>query len=67
MEDFDHDSLDLFDDDGDGVNEMCLLFDEESKKGKAEGPPQRTGCCVTILMMGASVISAVVLLGKVMA
>jgi len=25
------DPLDLFDDDGDGVNEMCLLFDEDNK------------------------------------
>lgn len=31
MNDFDQDPLDLLGDDGDGVNEMCLLFDEDKK------------------------------------
>ena len=29
MEDFDEDPLDLLEDDGDGVIEMCLFFDED--------------------------------------
>ena len=31
MSHFDEDPLDLFEDDGDGVNEMCILFDPEDK------------------------------------
>lgn len=55
MEDFDKDPLDLFDDDGDGVNEMCLLFDED-EKGKSSGskPPGNSGCCVVLLAVGVS-------------
>ncbi len=54
MDDFDDDPLDLLDDDGDGVNEMCLLFDEEQKKEKGNGPRHNGGCCVVLLAIGAS-------------
>lgn len=60
----DEDPLDLLGDDGDGVNEMCLLFDEDSKKGVPKGPPQKAGCAVVLLLMGASVISTGVLMSK---
>ena len=56
MDDFDEDPLDFLDDDGDGVNEMCLLFDEEQKKEKGNKPPGNSGCCVVFLAVGASSI-----------
>ncbi len=37
MEDFDGDPLDLLDDDGDGVIEMCLFFDEDEKDKQGGG------------------------------
>ena len=57
----------IFDDGGDGVNEMCLLFDEDSKKGSPKGSSQKPGCGVVLLIMGASVISTGILLGKFLA
>jgi hypothetical protein len=62
--DHDDDPLDLLEDDGDGVNEMCLLFDEDSRKENFKVPIQRTGCGVVLLLMGAGVISAGFILGK---
>ena len=58
MDDFDKDPLDLFDDDGDGVVEMCVLFDEDGKKNKQGGskPPINSGCCVVFLMLSSSLI-----------
>jgi len=45
MVDFGEYPLDLFDDDGDGVNEMCLLFDEDGKnKQTGSKPPSNSGC-----------------------
>jgi hypothetical protein len=59
MEDFDEDPLGLLDDDGDGVNEMCLLFDEDDEKKKSSGrPPSNSGCCVVLLCIGASMLIA---------
>jgi hypothetical protein len=57
MEDFDEDPLDLLEDDGDGVIEMGLFFDDD-KKGNDSGsePPGNSGCCVVILGMGASLL-----------
>ncbi|MDA3971826.1 MAG: hypothetical protein PF442_10795 [Desulfobulbaceae bacterium] len=56
MEDFDQDPLDLFDDDGDGVVEMCVLFDEDGKAKKpGSKPPNNSGCCVVLLALGASI------------
>ncbi len=66
MSDFDEDPLDLFDDDGDGVNEMCLLFDEDSK-GKQSGskpPGSNSGCCVIFLIAGTSITGTVFLFSK---
>ncbi len=56
MDDFDDDPLDLLDDDGDGVIEMCLFFDEDKKQGKGSGPQNNGGCCVVLLAVGASSI-----------
>ena len=51
MEDFD-DPLDLLDDDGDGVVEMCL-FEEEDKLKKG-GSNNNSGCCLVIFAIGLS-------------
>ena len=40
----DDDPLDLLEDDGDGVIEMCLFFDEDAEKKKSQKSPQKTGC-----------------------
>ena len=56
MEDFDEDPLDLLEDDGDGVIEMGLFFDEEQKKGEGDGSRHNGGCCVVLLVVGASSI-----------
>ena len=63
----DEDPLDLLEDDGDGVIEMCLFFDEDAEKKKSQKSPQKTGCGVVLLLMGASVISVGFLLGKYLA
>jgi len=57
MDDFDEDPLDLFDDDGDGVIEMSLLFGEDSKNNKQSGlkAPRNTGCCMLFLITGTSI------------
>ena len=54
MEDFDKDPLDLLDDDGDGLIEMGLIFDEDEKSKKPSG---NSGCCV-VLCAGASLAMA---------
>lgn len=55
MQNFDEDPLDLLGDDGDGVNEMCLFLDEDAKnKQTGSKPPGNSGCCVIILVFGAS-------------
>ncbi len=66
MEDFDRDPLDLFDDDGDGVNEMCLLFDEDAKK-KGSKPPPSSGCCIVLLVMGSALVMAGWGVGRILA
>ncbi len=55
MDDFNEDPLDLLEDDGDGVNEMCMFFDEdvEDKQGGGK-PPSNSGCCVVLLTIGGS-------------
>jgi hypothetical protein len=56
MDDFDRDPLDLLDDDGDGVNEMCLFFDEDDKdKHGGNKPAGNSGCCGVLLIIGSSV------------
>ena len=58
MEDFDKDPLDLLDDDGDGVIEMGLFFDEDGKNKQSGGRPSgNSGCCV-VLCVGASLVMA---------
>ena len=51
MTDFDEDPLDLLDDDGDGVVEMCLFFDENNKKKQGKIPRHNNGCCVVFLLL----------------
>lgn len=58
MNDFNEDPLDLFGDDGDGLIEVCTIFDEK-KNGNGSGPPSgNSGCCVVLLIIGASLILA---------
>ena len=60
MNDFNEDPLDLFDDDGDGVNEMCLLFDEDGKsKQSGQKPPSNIGCCVVFFVIGVSIAAGI--------
>jgi len=59
MDEFDEDPLDLLEDDGDGVIEMGLFFDEDEKDKQGRNkPPGNSGCCIVILAMGASVLIA---------
>ena len=50
------DPLDLLDDDGDGVIEMCLL-EEEEKLRKGEGN-KNIGCCVAFFLIGISMLTS---------
>ena len=52
MDDFD-DPLDLLNDDGDGVIEMCLLEEEEKHKKRGSN---KSGCCVVFLLLNSSLI-----------
>lgn len=57
MNDLNEDPLDLLHDDGDGVIEMCLLFDKDKKNKQSGGkPPGNGGCCVVLLTMGSAVL-----------
>lgn len=47
------DGLDLFDDDGDGVVEMCTLFDEEENGNKSSN---NGGCCIVLFALGSSLV-----------
>jgi len=59
MTNIDKDPLDLFEDDGDGVNEMGLLFDEkEENKQDGHKPSGSSGCCVVFLTVSASLLMA---------
>ena len=55
MEDSD-DPLDLLNDDGDGVVEMCLL--EEEEKRKKGGGDNKNGCCLALLVIGSALAIA---------
>lgn len=55
--DFDEDPLDLLEDDGDGVNGMCLLFGEDEKKQNSQKSTQETGCSVVLLCIGSAAVS----------
>lgn len=50
------DPLDLLDDEGDGVIEMCLL--EEEEKLKKGGGNKNTGCCIAFLPIVLSLLSS---------
>lgn len=63
----DDDALDLLDDDGDGVNDMCLFFDEDEKEQNSQKPPQKTGCSVVLLFMGTGTVSAGLLFVRLIA
>lgn len=54
MEEFE-DPLDLLNDDGDGVIEICLLEEEKQKKKINTN----SGCCVLFLVLSSSLVSAV--------
>ena len=59
MDDFDEDPLGLLDDDGDGVIEMGLFFDEDEKNNEnGNKPPGKSGCCVLLLGVGTSLLMA---------
>ena len=49
---YDEDPLDLLEDDGDGVIEMGLFLDEDTKEQSGSGSPQNSGCCVVLLISG---------------
>ncbi len=49
------DPLDLLDDDGDGVIEMCLLEEQKLKKGNGS---QNPGCCTAFFLIGISVLTS---------
>ena len=49
---YDEDPLDLLEDDGDGVVEMGLFFDEDSNKPSGSNSPPNSGCCVVLLISG---------------
>ena len=51
MDEFE-DPLDLLDDDGDGVIEVCLL--EEEEKHEKRGGNSNSGCCFIFLALGSS-------------
>ena len=53
MNDFE-DPLDLLDDDGNGVVEVCLLEEEEKGKGN-----NNSGCCVMFLALGSSALLSI--------
>lgn len=52
--DFD-DDLDLLDDDGDGVIEVCIL--EEEENGNTSN--SKSGCCVVLFVLGSSTLLSI--------
>jgi len=48
--------LDLLNDDGDGVIEMCLL--DEAEKRNRGGSANKSGCCLAILLIGSALAIA---------
>ncbi len=53
---FDEDPLDLLEDDGDGVVEMGLFFDDDGKGNKV---PEKgnSGCSIALFITGGSLIA----------
>ncbi len=64
MDDFDDDPLDLLDDDGDGVIEMGLFFDEDEKNSNSKKPSNNSGCSVILLAAGVSLVTAGLVIPK---
>jgi len=59
MDNFDDDPLDLLEDDGDGVIEMGLFFDEDEKEtDSGKKSPGNSGCCLLLLGVGVSLLMA---------
>jgi len=50
---YDEDPLDLLEDDGDGVIDTILFFDEDEEKREGFRPPQKSGCCVVLILIGS--------------
>ena len=63
MDDFDfddsNDPLDLLNDDGDGIIEMCTILDEDDKQ-KPSGP-NSPGCMVLLALPGLAGLTAALL------
>ncbi len=53
--DYDEDPLDLLEDDGDGVVEMGLFFDDDGQKGSDKNNSSNKGCCVTLFLLSGSI------------
>jgi len=55
----DYDELDLLDDDGDGVVEMCLIEEEEKQIKKTK--ESKIGCSMVLFLIGLFIILAFML------
>lgn len=55
---YDEDPLDLLEDDGDGVVEMALFFDDDKDNGISRTHRGSGGCSVAFLLLSTSFISA---------
>ncbi|MFC1830508.1 hypothetical protein ACFL0S_00615 [Thermodesulfobacteriota bacterium] len=56
MDEHEEDPLDLLEDDGDGMIETILFFDEDENKQKQT--PQGTGCGVILLLLGSGIFAS---------
>ncbi len=51
---FDEDPMDLLEDDGDGVVEMGIFFDEDKESGSNQSPQGKSGCSIILLLTGGT-------------
>ncbi len=51
---YDEDPLELLEDDGDGVIEIGLFFDDEKETGKKKSPQGNSGCGLAMIIMGGT-------------
>lgn len=56
--DFDEDPLDLLEDDGDGVTEMALFFDDDKEIGHNKASRGNSGCSIAFLFLTTTFVSA---------
>ena len=56
MSDYDDDPLDLLEDDGDGVNDTLLFFDEKEKGQQGHVPQTGSGCCVVLFLVSSALV-----------